>query len=185
MLAESLRSRNFSSGSARRGLGNRFRRDLTLVPVLDMKLYALFLAVLLCNPSTLVLRGEIPRKQPQEETALEGSMEKMGGAFRKLKRQVADVSKNSDSLQLVATMRAAAEEALQLIPLKAADVPAADREKFIDDYRKEMRKLIDKFTKLTAALRADKNDEATKLVADIGSIQKAGHREFTRPDESK
>jgi hypothetical protein len=34
-------------------------------------------------------------------------------------------------------------------------------------------------------LKADKNDEAVKLVADIGALQKAGHKQFKRPDEKK
>jgi soluble cytochrome b562 len=150
-----------------------------------MKLYGLLLVVLLYAPAGSVLRGEEAVRQPQEETELERSMEKMAGAFRKLKRQVADVSKNAESIQLVATMQAAAVEGLKLVPAKASDVPAADREKFVAEYRKEMRKLIENFEKLEAALKANNNNEAVGLVTEISSIQKAGHREFTRPDELK
>ena len=150
-----------------------------------MKLRSLLFAVLLYAPAGFVLRGEAPARQPQEETELERSMEIMAGAFRKLKRQVADVSKNTESLQLVATMRTAANEGLKLAPAKTADVAEADREKFIAEYRKEMRKLIEDFGKLEAALQAKKNGEAVILVEAISSIQKTGHRVFTRPDEVK
>ena len=42
----------------------------------------------------------------KEETELGGHMDKMSGAFRKLKRQIADATKNEDSLKLVATIKA-------------------------------------------------------------------------------
>jgi soluble cytochrome b562 len=114
---------------------------------------------------------------------MEGKMDTMGGAFRKLKRQVADATKNAESLQLLATIQTAANEAAKLIPAKAADLPAADRAKFEADYQAGMKKLIDGFGKLEVALKADKNDEAAKLVGEIGALQKAGHKEFKRPDE--
>jgi len=102
-------------------------------------------------------------------------MEKMGGAFRKLKRQIADPTQNAASLQLVATIRAAAEEASRLTPAKSADVPAADRAKFEADYQAKMKNFTVELGKL----------EAVKLVADLGALQKAGHKEFKRPDEKK
>lgn len=112
-------------------------------------------------------------------------MDVMGKAWKKLKRQVADASQNPDSLQLVATIRTAAEDALKLIPARVADVPAADQAKFMADYQAGIRKLIASFGKLEAALSAGKNDEAVKLVAEISVIQKAGHNAFERPDEKK
>jgi len=148
-----------------------------------MKIRMLLLAVLLVTPAAFTLRAEGPKKLPQEETELEGKMDKMGGAFRKLKRQVTDATKNADSLQLLATIQAAASEAVKLTPAKVAHLPVADRAKFEADYQAGMKKLIEGFGKLEAALKADKNDEAAKLVAEIGALQKAGHKEFKRPDE--
>ena len=152
---------------------------------LDMKIRILLLAALISLPSVVALRAENQKKQPQEETELEGKMDKMGSAWRKLKRQVADPSKNAESLELLAAIRVSAEEAAKLSPAKADDVHASDRAKFVADYQAEMRKLIVELDKLEAALKADKNDEATKLVADIGAMQKAGHKEFQRPQDKK
>lgn len=112
-------------------------------------------------------------------------MDSMSQAWKKLKRQAADATKNAESLQLVATLRSAAEEAAKLEPAKAADVPVADRAKFVAEYRVGIKKLIAALTQLETALQAGKNDEADKLVADIGALQKAGHKEFKRPDEKK
>jgi len=150
-----------------------------------MKTCIFLLAVLLATPATLILRAEGPKLQPQEETELERKMDKMGDAWRKLKRQVADPTKNADSLQLLATIRAAADDAAKLIPAKAEDISANDRPKFIADYQGKMKALDAALGKLEAALTAGRNNEATKLVAEIGAAQKAGHKEFKRPEEGK
>ena len=112
-------------------------------------------------------------------------MDVMGTAFRKLKRQVTDATQNAASLQLVATIRLGAEEAVKLVPAKAADVPAAERAKFVADYQVKMKDLLTTLEKLEVALRADKNDEAARLVAELGLMQKAGHKTFKRPDEKQ
>jgi len=150
-----------------------------------MKIRILGLAVLIALFASFALHAQEPKKQPKEETELEGKMEKMGKAWKQLKRQVKDVSKNAESLELVATIRAASEEASKLTPAMAADIPAADRAKFVADYQAGVKKLIGALGQLETALKADKNDEAVKLVADIGALQKAGHKEFKRPDEKK
>ena len=106
-----------------------------------MRICLLLLAALLMVPSTFVVSAE-PPKQPQEETELEDKMDVMGTAFRKLKRQVNDVTQNAASLQLVATIHMAAEEAVKLVPAKAADVPVAERAKFVADYQMKMKDLL-------------------------------------------
>lgn len=150
-----------------------------------MKTCILLLAALFAFPAAVVVRADGHIKPAHDETELEGKMDSMGQAWKKLKRQAADATKNAESLQLVATLRTSAEEAAKLEPAKAADVPAADREKFVADYRGGIKKMINELTKLEAALLAGKNDEAAKLIADIGALQKAGHKEFKRPDEKK
>jgi cytochrome c556 len=113
----------------------------------------------------------------KDETVLGSQMDKMGGAFRKLKRQIADASKNADSLALVATIKAAGVES-------AKEKPAwkpQDAAKF----QAKMKEFNDKVAKLEAALKAGKNDEAAKIVDELGQAQKEGHKEFKKPDEKK
>jgi soluble cytochrome b562 len=124
---------------------------------------------------------EAPTKKT-EETELGKSMEKISGAWRKLRRQVADPASNAASLELVATISAAAEKALTLTPARIEDVPAADREKFAVNYRQGMKEFHAEIVKLAAALQAGDNAAAQELVRKIGDLQKAGHREFKRPD---
>ena len=121
------------------------------------------------------------KKKDREDTELEKKMEKMNGAFRKLKKQVADPANNATSLDLVATMQACAADATKLVPAKAADLPEADRAKFVSSYQEKMKGFQDELVKLTALLKDNKNEEASKLVAALGQMQKDDHKEFRRP----
>jgi len=121
-------------------------------------------------------------KPAKADTELEGQMDQMSGAFKKLKRQIADPANNASSLTLVATIRQGAEAALKLSPAKAEDVPAADRAKFIADYQAKRKALIGEVEKLEAALKANQNEEAKKIVAALGTMQKEGHKAFKRPE---
>jgi len=113
----------------------------------------------------------------KDETVLGGHMDKMGGAFRKLKRQISDASKNADSLTLVATIKAAGVES-------AKEKPAwkpQDAEKF----QAKMKDFNAKVDKLEAALKANDNATAAKICDELGQAQKEGHKEFKKPDEKK
>ena len=119
------------------------------------------------------------------ETELGKNMEKMGGAFRALRRQVADASKNADSLAKLATIKQSAQASMKLEPAWKADKPAADQKKFVADYQAEMKKFVGQVEKVEAALKANNNAEAEKLLATLGDAQKAGHKQFKKPDSKK
>jgi soluble cytochrome b562 len=125
-----------------------------------------------------------PAPDNEKKTELELRMDRMGKAFRKLKKQVSDPAQNASSLQLVATMQAAAKEAVDLTPEKAQDLPADQRPKFIEDYRAGIKGLLDRFDQLQEALTAGKNDEAAKLVSALGDYQKKEHKEFRKPKDN-
>jgi hypothetical protein len=130
------------------------------------------------GPATVVPATE------EKKTELELRMDRMGKAFRKLRKQVADPTQNASSLQLLSTMDDAMKEALDLTPAKADDVPADQRAKFVDDYKAGIKGMQDELAKLRAALTAGKNDDATKIVAEIFEQEKKDHKEFRRPEKS-
>lgn len=152
-----------------------------------MKIKNLVLAVVWFLPFALMVQAQEPKREPKKEhkaeTELEGKMDEMGGAFRKLRGQIQDASKNAESITLVQKLRAAAIEAAKLKPAKTEDLPEADRAKFVAEFQKDMKALIGTAEKLEAALRADDNAGAAKLVGDLKALQKDGHEEFKRPDE--
>lgn len=118
----------------------------------------------------------------EEQTELGDHMEKLSSAYKRLGRQIEDASKNEDSLKLVATIRTNAEAALKLQPAKTADLPADQREKFVAGYREKMQAFLADVTKLEAALKAGKNDEAKQLLATMKQDQREGHKEFQKKD---
>lgn len=135
-----------------------------------------------CAAPILASAQEHKREHKEPETELGNAMDKMNGAWRKLKKQVADPASNASSLELVATISAAAEKALTFTPARAADVPAADRAKFIADYQAQMKAFIAEIAKLGAALKANDNAGADAIVKKMGALQKEGHKDFKRPD---
>lgn len=114
------------------------------------------------------------------ETELGKSMDKMNGAFRTLRRQITDASKNADSLALIATIRTEAMEGKKEIPMKAADIPAADQAAFNARFKEGIDHLLTAIGHAEMALKANDNAAAEKAVADMASAQKAGHDEFRK-----
>lgn len=127
-------------------------------------------------PATNSAHGE-----GHDETELDGKMSAMNGAFKKLRRQIADPAANASSLELVAKLLKASEESAALIPAKAASLPEAERAKFTADYAAKMAAFIDEVKKLEAALKADDNTAAVAILKQLGDLQKQGHRTFRQP----
>ncbi len=116
-----------------------------------------------------------------EETELDNKMSAMNGAFKKLRRQIADPAANASSLELVAKLLKASEESAALTPAKTETLPEADRAKFNADYAAKMAAFIDEVKKLEAALKADDNTTAAAILKQLGDLQKQGHRTFRQP----
>jgi hypothetical protein len=128
-----------------------------------------------------------PKAAPSdhEETELGDRMDKMNSAFRKLRKQIADPTKNADSLTAVAALKAGAEESLKFEPAWKSDLPAAERAKFVADFRAKMKDTIAEIGKLEDALKANNNEEAGKIFAKLGDMQKEAHKEFRKPAAKK
>lgn len=140
--------------------------------------------ILLC--SLALTFSALPGLRAEDgDTELQGKMQKMSENFRPLRNQLSDATKNADSLAKVATIKENATAALKLTPIKIAAMPAADQAKALEGYQAELKKLIGKLDELTAALKAGKNDDATKIYADLGAIQKEGHTEYKAAPKKK
>ena len=119
----------------------------------------------------------------KEDTELSKHMDKMGSAFRALRRQIDDASKNADSLAKVKTIKENAVASLKLEPAQKAKVPAAEQAKYVASYHKQMKEFIALTEKLEAALTANDNAEAKKLLGALGEAQKKGHGEFNKKEK--
>lgn len=117
-------------------------------------------------------------KEHKVETELTKQMDKLNGAFRKLRRQASDATKNADSLEQVAIIKQYAEAATKLEPYKAGEVPAGDKAKLVEGYKAKMTEFAASVAKLEAAFKAGNNEEAAKLVQELAAMQKEGHKEY-------
>jgi len=138
-----------------------------------LSLLALTCALTLA-PVTSLTAAEEP------ETELGQKMEKMSSAFRRLRNQVKDPSKNADSLEKLKTVKENAQASLKLEPAQKSTVPAGEQAKYVEAYRAQMKDFVALVEKLEAALKANNNAEAEKLVAAMSDAQKKGHGEFNK-----
>ena len=120
-----------------------------------------------------------------DQTPLGEQMEKIGGAFKKLGKQITDATKNEDSLKLAATIKAAATKGLEFEPEKKADIPVADQAKFVADFRAKLKEFIGVVDKLTAALQANDNAAAAKVLDEMKNERKEGHKAFEKEKPKK
>ncbi len=117
-----------------------------------------------------------------KHTPLEDQMEKMSKAWRALRKQAADATKNESSIELVATIKTASEEALKHAPKMAEEKPESERATYVAGYQDKMKKMIAELDKLSAAFKAGKNEEASALIKTIGEMQKSGHKDYKKPE---
>jgi soluble cytochrome b562 len=153
-----------------------------------MKLrFALIASLLAFSGATVSLRAQAPAgpTAAHEDTELGKKMSGMGKAFKKLRSQINDASKNKESVQLVATMKENAVAASKFIPEKSADLPEADQAKFNADFVKKMNALVDYLSQLEVSLKAGDNAAAAKQLEVIGNMQKEGHKEFRKKKPEK
>jgi hypothetical protein len=119
--------------------------------------------------------------QPEHKTPLAKDMDQIGGAMRKLRKQIGDPASNASSLALVAQFRAAAVSAAGETPAWAAEQPDADRAKFVADFQSDMKDFVIKVDSLAAALNANDNAGAAAIYKDLISSESKGHKEFRKP----
>jgi soluble cytochrome b562 len=149
-----------------------------------MKIRLVLVPLIVCGLiGALAVRAQDMKKDDQTE--LGAKMEKIGGAFRATKKQVADPSKNEDTLKRLATIKENMEAALKLQPEKTKDLPPEDQAKFVADFQAKMKDEIAKIDQLTALVKAGNNEEAAKLVSEINQDQNDAHKQFKKKKQKK
>lgn len=149
-----------------------------------MKIRNLLVTLMFVLASAVGLQAQ-EKAAKATETELETKMDDLNAAFRKLGRQIADATKNADSIKQVGIMKDAANAALKLEPAKKKEIPAADQAKFVAAFQTEMKEFIGNIGKLETALKAGKNDEAAALLKTLKHDQEEGHKEFRKDKKAK
>jgi soluble cytochrome b562 len=139
-----------------------------------MKTRLLFVIPILALAAVLGVQAQ----QKKEQTVLGAKMDKMSGAFRAINKQADDSTKNADSLEKLAVLRANAEEALKLEPDYKSKVPADQQAKFVADYQAKIKALLAELGKAEAAFKAGNNADAKAALGKMGAMQKEGHKAY-------
>ncbi len=120
------------------------------------------------------------------DTPLENSMKSLAKADKQLALDLkvpVDASK-SDYLALAATMKTAVQKARDLVPKKAAALPADQQAKMVADYQKSMDDLSATIDTLTTAIQAGQWDDARNAMTKLLQQEHDGHMAF-RTKETK
>lgn len=118
----------------------------------------------------------------EDETPLGKEMEKLNKAIKSVNRAIADASQKDANLGKLADAKAAMEKSLTLEPAMAKDVPAAEKEKFLADYKASMEESLKTLEELRAAIADGKADDAAKAMEKLTKGKKDGHKKFKKED---
>lgn len=114
----------------------------------------------------------------EEDTPLGKEMEKIGKALKAVGRAAKEGKVTKDLAAKVDEAKAAAQEALKFEPAKTKEVPAAEKAKFLTDYKASVEVMIKGLDELKVAVTAEKADEVAKLLEKLNEGKKEGHKKF-------
>lgn len=97
---------------------------------------------------------------------------------KKLRRSARKKEFDDESIKLVAEMIEAAKVTRDMVPPMAEKIPQAEREKFIEGYKKEMDLLIAELNGLETALKEKRYDDAAKSIDKLNDLKKSGHDKY-------
>lgn len=119
----------------------------------------------------------------EEKTPMGEEMSAMNKAWRTIKKNAGDASRNEETLKLLDEMIQAAVTATDMDPVLADEQPEGKRQAFVDAYRKGMKATVADLESLRAVLAAGENDKAARLIKELDDQKKKGHKEFKPKDD--
>jgi len=130
--------------------------------------------------SAAVAFARLPQEEPAAtDTPMMVEMEKIEQAANFLRRSIADPAQDAESLQQIAVAQQAILVSKLLPPKMAANVPEAERPKFLAEYRKTMAQLLIEFATLERAVIDGDREAAKAAYKRLHSMEEDGHAEFT------
>ena len=140
-------------------------------PIIQMKLKNLFTITV----ATLAIAFPA---FAEEETPLGKEMEKVGKVMKAIGRAAKEGKVTKDMASKVDEAKAAFEAAAKLEPAKLKDVAAADKAKFLTDYKASCEASIKELAVLKAAIEAEKAEDINKSLEKLNAGKKEGHKAF-------
>ena len=149
------------------------------------RLLTTVLAVLVafCGANFTVLTAASHEDHHGDHTLLGEQMETISKAFRSLRRQAKDASKNAESAALAGKMHKAAMEAIKHDPAWTEDQPAGEQAAFVKGFKKQMETFIAALADLEKAFKSGDNAKAEVIIGELRDLQKEGHKAYKAPEE--
>jgi soluble cytochrome b562 len=113
------------------------------------------------------------------DTELAKQMETIDEGMKKLRRTLRKPESNKESLEWIEKVEKAATKSKDLVPARAEKVPAADRVKFVEAYKKDMEAFIKSVGEMKAAVKEGKNDQAQDIYKNLKTQEDKGHEKYT------
>jgi len=136
-----------------------------------MKSPILLLAICLAAHAPLL-------KAEEGNSSLEHQMKILAKGTRQLSQQVTDPSQQQSSVDLIEKLKKASQDSKSFDPRMVETIPVADKAKFLTDYRAQMDKLSEAFTKIEDAVKSGHYAEAKSLLTSVNGIKREGHDKF-------
>lgn len=115
----------------------------------------------------------------QKDTELAKQMEQIQDNMKKLRKSVKSASDNATSLELLTKIQQATVASKAQTPARAAQVPEAERPKFVAEYRKAMASLLQELCKIETAILDGDNAKAEELFKTLKKVEDDGHEKFS------
>ena len=119
-------------------------------------------------------------EKKKKETELQKHMEVIEASMKKLRRSLPKSDQNAESLKQVAEIQKAAKACVDLAPAMAAGMPAAEKDKFVAAYKKDMEAFIGEVGKLEQAVKDGKNEQAVEIHKKLKELEDTGHEKYNK-----
>ena len=148
------------------------------VEVAVINLFVLLTLILFPSASAAGLEAHTAE---DDHTPLARHMEEINSNFRQLRALIQDPAAKSESLAAVETIAEHFKEARKLEPAKLADIPEAEKEKFLEGYRAGIDHALSVVDELREAIESDADlDRLRELVVRLNDTKNENHEKFRK-----
>ena len=114
-----------------------------------------------------------------EDTELAKQMEVMDDEMKKLRKSLKDPATNAASLETLTKLQQITVTSKALTPAKAAEMPEAEKAKFVAGYRKDMAGLLAAYAQIEVAVLDGDNAKAEELFKGLKKVEDDGHEKYS------
>jgi hypothetical protein len=132
-------------------------------------------------PTPAAAKAEEPGKV--KKTELHEHMEAIEDAMKKLRRTIRKADAPAESLELITRIEQEAFVCKGMVPSRAATLPEAERQKFLNAYRKDMAGFISQVLQMESAVLDGDPEKAMTVYKGLKTVEDDSHDKYMQQDE--